>query len=191
MTYFVQLSIPVSGGNWAGKSVLLFACTDCVDEDYLIPELLESGLRDAVVPAGFIEKCQTNFRLIVCSTDEAVIRTDYQERVVFQPLEQRSVSTQPMAAKIGGNPRWILDDESPSRLSSGDTFVFLGQLTNDKPWPIVDGAPPQMEPDYSQRGKASRPSSYREYSLFVDNTIYLFGVDSPGYHGVYVIVQSD
>jgi len=74
-TFFFQVAFP-EGYEWAGSSLAVFACTSCASEDYAIPELLDV-LQEAVIPDGFLETYQTNFRFFVFGTLSARIRNDY------------------------------------------------------------------------------------------------------------------
>jgi hypothetical protein len=163
----------------------VFACTSCVDEGSLIPEMLNEKLLGADIPDGFLERYQRNFRFVVFDADAGSLRTDYQPRVEYRRIKLSPLKASSQAvSKIGGTPLWMLDDESPATYAGRDRMEFLLQIGEKAEFPMVKGAPPQVELDLS--GKPT-PSPLSFYQLFLGNQLYFFGVNGPPL--VYVITQ--
>ena len=52
MTFFLQVAFPTDH-PWVNDSTAIFSCVDCVNEDYFIPEMLNSQLYNVDVPKHF------------------------------------------------------------------------------------------------------------------------------------------
>lgn len=184
--FFFQVAFPA--GSWAGLSLAVFACVACASEEHLIPEMLAGHLRGIDVPEGFLDRYQSNFRLLVFPTATAQARQEYQPKVKFSPLIL--VPTDDPAAyesKIGGEPTWVLEDESPGSYAGRYRSTFLLQLEQGTQFDTVEGAPRQVE--LGLDGKP-RPAQRSTYELFLANAIYMFGFEAERLL-VYVITQVD
>lgn len=170
-TFMFQVAFP-SGTDWVGKTLSCFACMKCVDERFLIPEMLDNHSRGCDIPDGFLTTYDKNFAFLVFSTSDAIMIEDYEEEVAFFALETVSESTHGDFGKIGGIPDWVLEDESPATYASTTPMVFLLELMPCIQFIKVEGARPQMELDIF--GNPS-PSPLGYYQLFLGNTTYLFG----------------
>lgn len=183
-TFLFQIAFP-DGHAWEGKSLAVFFCTSCADENHLIPEMLETDLHGADIPEGFLDSYQRNFRFIVFETANGVLCLDYEDRVRYKPIGLQPTPTSSVEKnKVGGSPVWLLEDESPGSYAGSDGVCFLLQIAQDMKFDINDSAPPQME--LGLMGDPE-PASHRHYQFFNGNNVYLFGVkDKPL---VYAITQ--
>jgi hypothetical protein len=185
-TFFFQVAFP-PGHPWKGFSLAVFACTTCAHEDYTIPEMLPGRLQGAHIPENFLNAYQVNFRLLVFKTAHGRLRREYVERVRFAAwkLVPADVETA-FASKVGGQPAWILGDETPALYGEGISLVFLMQLVQDFEFPIVENAPQQARlfqfPDM-------KPLPF--YRLFNANALYFFGTMSHAAPLVYLLTQCD
>src|SRR5271170_722359 len=127
-SFFFQVAIP-KGNIWGGLSLAVFACTSCADENQLIPQMLLGLLTGADIPDGFLESYQTNFRLLIFETTLAASHEGYREKVAFRPFRlERSSNSDIDENKVGGNPNWLLEDESPKSYGEKMPMFFLLQL---------------------------------------------------------------
>lgn len=185
LTFFFQVAFP-PGHPWEGRQLALFACTSCYDEDSVIPAMLDGPLAGADVPSELIDRYQTNFRLIVSEAAHAVPRDDYEPRVAFRRLLLVAAEdAEEPRGKVGGEPVWILDDESPRSFDGTVPAVFLMQLDEGLHYAVLPGAPPQMTMTLFD---GIQPSDEPSYTLFVDNGLYFFG-SAAGRPLVYVLPQ--
>lgn len=190
-TFFFQVAFP-SEHSWMGLSLAVFACTECADEDLLIPTFLHGQLAGADIPDGFLNVYQRNFRFLVFETATAIPRTDYVEKIKFQRWRMEPTpDTSAAGNKIGGEPNWVLNDEAPATYRSDTPMVFLLQTEEDFRFATVPGASPQMQIDFSGPRGALEPSPDPFYELFIGNALYLFGTVGATERLVYAIVQSD
>jgi|CXWL01.1.fsa_nt_gi hypothetical protein len=188
-TCFFSVAFPSEHG-WAGRSLTVFACTSCADENYFIPEMLNGPLAGAVIPAGFLASYQRNFRLFVFPTCEGTDRTDIEARI--EPLELTFEEAGAGAELtgfgwVGGAPRWLLDDEAPASYEGVGEMLFLLQITPGLTFPRASGAPDQVT--LGLDGKP-RPSGTDSYQLFLGNAVYFFGT-ATGEPAVYALTQID
>jgi hypothetical protein len=124
-TFFLQLAFP-KGHPWGEQTLAIFACTQCANEEYLIPELLPE-LKSAKIPRGFLDSYQRNFRFLVFPTRDGTMHSQYKPRVAFRRLELTRAANAAKANKAGGEPNWVMEDESPNDYQ-GKPMVFLMQL---------------------------------------------------------------
>jgi hypothetical protein len=178
-TFFFQAAFP-GDHAWAGFSVAVFSCTNCASGDHLIPPLLPTSLKDAAVPINFIETPPPNCTFMVFQTERGTMRPEYVPRICFRPWHLVPISPETPANKIGGQPNWLMGDETPASCD-GQPMAFLMQLQHDQRYPLLPGTPPQAE--WIQL--ARQPKNY--YELFIGNALYLFGTLPPKY--VYAITQ--
>ena len=185
LTFFWQLAFP-PGHAWQGRQLALFACTTSYHDADVIPEMLEGELRGADVPPAMIDRYQTNFRLIVSPVDDGALRDDYEPRVAFRRwrLVPSSDPAEPRS-KVGGEPAWILDDESPRTFDGTIDALFLLQLEEELRYDRLPAAPPQMIPTLFD---GVQPSHEPSYTLFAGNGLYFFG-SATGRPLVYVLPQ--
>lgn len=181
-TFFFQVAIP-EAHELNGMSVACFSCTKCVDENYLIPEMINSELKGADIPSGFLDSYQRNFSFLVFDTDEGVLNTTYEESLEFKALEMSDKASSKSVGQIGGEAKWLLDDESPSSYE-GASLKFLLQLNQGLEFKKTDGAEPQMELNIFGEPEAS-PLDH--YQLFLGNALYLFATNKD--KKVYAITQ--
>jgi hypothetical protein len=186
LTFFFQIAFPV-GHAWAGRSMAVFACTCCVDEDYYIPQMLDGQLSGAIIPLDFIRDYQNNFRIVVFLTQDGVIRLDYEPKVKYKKIQLLPADDDSYDNKVGGNPNWILEDESPAKLENGTPMVFIMQLLEGLTFETLPTAQPQAK--LNLNGDVHYPNS-DYYELFIANQVYVFGTvsDEPE---VYVLTQID
>jgi hypothetical protein len=182
-TFMFQIAFP-SGTDWSGKSVASFACMRCVDENFLIPEMLSDHRQGRNIPTGFLTSYERNFAFLVFPTNDAEIVEDYEEQVAFFALETTNDSPGDFG-KIGGVPSWVLSDESPATYDSTIPMVFLLELKPGIQFNKAEGAPQQMELDLLG---SDSPSPFEYYQLFLGNAVYLFGTTT-GDPLVYAITQ--
>ncbi|CAG9611928.1 hypothetical protein BACCIP111899_01100 [Bacillus rhizoplanae] len=185
-TFFFQVAFP-ENHIWHDFSMAVFACTSCAHEEYLIPEMLHDTLLGVDVPKGFLESYQRNFKIIIFETNEGSLRNDYKEKVQFRRWNLTLTSeTDRSENKIGGQPNWLLDDETPTTYNSTVAMYFLMQLMEDLKFDIVPDAPPQIR--IGLRGKPE-PSKHRYYELFLANNLYFFGTKDRSEPLVYILTQ--
>jgi hypothetical protein len=184
LTFFFQVGFSAPH-PWRGHSLALFACTCCADESSLIPEMLTGQLAGAKVPEEFLSRYATNFRALVFETTAAQVQHQYPPRVLFAPLVacQQSKS---YFARAGGEPSWVLEDESPSEVA-GSEATFLLQLRRGLKFPAHPDAPPQVDIGLDGSQEAAEPG---KYELFVGNEVYFYGTPEPS-PLVYVFTQVD
>jgi hypothetical protein len=185
-TFFLQLSFP-DGHSWSGLTIAIFSCTSCADANRLIPKMLNTTLLGADIPEGFLEQYQENFHFLVFETVSGIINQSYAEKIKYKPLHLRAVADSLADGnKIGGVPKWILEDESPRSYANRYEMFFLLQLKEDMKFDILDSASPQM-----MIGLQGNPelSSDRYYQLFIGNKIFMFGVCDPLNPLVYALTQ--
>ena len=186
-TFFFQIELP--DGPWAGLSIVVFACMDCADDDYLIPEMLTGALKGADIPDGFLHDYQKNFRILVVDASDAAPDGNYRERIAFKRLTlSRDESLDKPSSRVGGEPAWMLDDESPATYASHHRMFFLMQLEPGLTFETVDGAPKQIEAGFDGTPQAS---PYDTYELFLGNGLYLFGTEDRDVRAVYALTQVD
>lgn len=185
-SFFCQVSFP-DGHSWAGLTMAIFMCTSCVDEDHLIPEMLEEPLYGVDIPDGFLRRYQKNFRFVVFESALGEVKRDYVEKIVYKPLSLVPVDRPDMLGdKVGGQPNWILEDESPSTYAGKHKMCFLMQLMAETKFEIYEYAPAQME--LGLTGKP-QPSPSRYYQLFNGNAVFMFGVCGHAIPLVYALTQ--
>ena len=189
-TFYFQIAFPPDH-FWNGLTLACFACTSCADETHLIPEMLKVKLKGANIPEGFLGHYQTNFSFQVFPTSESTLRDDYIEKISFKPLMMVSNISEPTedAIQIGGEPDWLMEDESPSTYNNTAKMTFLLQIPQGYKFEINNNAPGQAELDLS--GKPV-PSDNKYYELFIGNAVYLFGTEPLDIgHLVYALTQVD
>ena len=187
-SFFFQVAIP-KGNAWGGLSLAVFACTSCADENQLIPQMLPGPLSGADIPSGFLESYQTNFQFLIFETTWASPYEKYQEKLKFQPLRLEKASNPDIDEnKIGGNPNWLLDDESPKTYGGDTPMFFLLQLLQGFQFEIGKSAPRQIELGLDG---SPQPSPLDYYQLFNGNKIFLFGTEDRVRPLVYALTQVD
>jgi hypothetical protein len=180
MCFFFQVALPV-GHPWQGALVAMFMCISCCSEDSLIPEMLSVALRGAEIPQGFLTSYQTNFRIVVSDIRSAQLRADYDPAILQSLID---VPTW----RIGAEPFWLVDDETPGSYGSFRDPAFLFQVPPGMTFPKLPGARPQKMLDLSGNVvDEDRPS----YELFLGNASYFFGFGEPSAERTYVVTQVD
>ena len=187
-SFFFQVAIP-DGGVWGGLSLAVFACTSCVDKNQLIPEMLPGPLNDVDISDGFLESYQINFRFLIFETISGKLSEKYLERIAFKPFLLQKVNDPNVDEdKIGGNPNWLLGDESPKSYGGKTLMFFLLQLQLDFQFEINENAPRQVELSLD---RSPQPLPFSFYQLFNGNKIFLFGTTDRTRPFVYAITQID
>jgi hypothetical protein len=185
-SFIFQIAFPEEH-KWSGLSLAVFSCTSCADEEHLIPEMLQGSLQGIDIPNGFLESYQKNFRFIIFDTKTSHLNESYKQKVSYKTLELELCDKPDLNCnKVGGEPTWLLEDESPMSYGEGNDMHFLLQLVPDAQFELVDGAAPQME--LNLMGEAE-PSLEPYYQLFNGNAIYLFGSSDRGLPSVYAVTQ--
>lgn len=159
----------------------MFMCVSCCSEDSLIPEMLSVALKGAEIPPGFLARYQTNFRIVVSDIRSAQLRSDY------DPLIQQSLIDVP-SWRIGADPLWLVDDETPGSYESFRHPAFLFQVPLGTTFPKLSGAPSQKTLDIA--GNVV-DKDCPGYELFLGNAIYFFGFGEPSAEHTYVATQVD
>lgn len=188
LTFFFQVAFPQSG-SWQGLSLAVFACTSCDSDKYCIPEMLDGPLNNIDIPEGFLVKYQRNFRLLVFKTEAAVMRTTYEEKIIYKAIGLvPTINRREDQNKLGGDPVWLQNPEFPKSYNKKVKMFFIMQLMNDVYFNINESALEQKGLQFESVSKKSKISHYR---LFLANKLYFFGTDSNEDHQVYVVTQID
>jgi hypothetical protein len=184
LTFFFQIAIPTNH-QWEGLSMAIFACTTCVNEEYLIPEMPDGILSNIKLPKGYLHTYQRNFKILVFKTKEAVTKK-YTEKIKYKPISLQATKNLNISLdKLGGNPNWLLDDESPSMYDEVPMFFLLQMLENYQ-FEILPNALPQMT--LGLNGDPI-PSEERYYELFLGNKLFFFGTEDRSNPLVYITTQ--
>ena len=186
LTFFFQIGFSIDH-PWCDSLLSVFACTQCQDQDHLIPAMLDGQLRDARIPEGFLASYQVNFKFVVSPRAGVVRREDYLPLVCFRNWEPTFRNNNRESICIEGAPHWLLEDESPSDYN-GRAMVFLAQLPINFTFECEQTAPPQIKLGLDGSQMIGKPG---EYALFIKNQLYLFGTKTPMPAGVYAITQVD
>lgn len=187
-TFFFQVRLS-SGDIWDDRCLAVFHCTECADERFFIPPMVEGKLAAAHISESFLKTYEKNFRLIhFSSCDNLVLRRDSVEKVRFSSWHTTSENVPADAHSfIGGRPEWAQDDETPAEYGLGGSFEFLMQLAEGTEFKLVDSAPGQVTLGLDRKPKRLKRRSYR---LFLGNQTFFFGAvldKQPA--GVYTITQ--
>lgn len=184
-TFFFQVTFP-ENHDWFDLTLSVFFCTACASEDHLIPEMISGPLNGTDIPKAFMADYQKNFSLLVFKASSAEERVDYSPRVRFRPIDFIQHSSEPVFGRVGGEPQWLTEDESPRSCDGNREMCFLMQLSEGFVFDIEESAPPQIELGLDGRPQMSPERGYR---LFNSNAIYFFGVKDKYAPLVYVFTQ--
>jgi len=184
-TFLFQVAFP-GEHVWTGLSLAVFLCTNCADENHLIPEMLPGVLAGADIPVNFLTNYQRNFHFLVFPTESGQFDTRYPERVKFSPIRLQRTGSGLGMGLIGGTPAWVMEDESPRTYGSRVPMHFLLQIHAGLEFRMVQGAPPQMEVGLAGEPE---PSPHDFYQLFIGNVVYFFGTETRTPPLVYAITQ--
>jgi hypothetical protein len=186
LAFFLQLELP--DGLLADHLFSIWCCVVCTGDDKFIPEMPDAPLFGVDLPEGFLERYQTFFRLEVALAEGSSIRVDYEPRVVYQEIALRPTDKEEPTDRLGGEPSWILDDETPGSYMGGG-FEFLLQIMEDRDFPILPDAPHQMvmNPFISRE---PTPREEQVYELFVMNRLFFFVAEAKP-RMIYVFPQVD
>lgn len=185
LTFFFQVAFP-QDHPWAQRSMALFACTSCAHEEHFIPQMLDGSLNGVDIPENFLTSYQKNFRILVFNTQDGMMRKDYEQKIAFKRWELIASQAQSRANKIGGQPNWVLEDETPGTYRQKIPMVFLMQIVEGFTFDILPEAPPQMTLGLSGQPE---PADNPYYELFLSNNIYFFGTDDKTEPLVYILTQ--
>ena len=157
-------------------------------EDYTIPEMLKTSLKDADIPAGFLEEYQKYFKVFIYPQGSYDLRQDYKQQVAFHQLHISDDFTngenKQLFANIGDEADWMLGDESPSTYNKKTKMSYLFQTKEGYEFETIDNATKQKV----LWGHNLKDSPIPEYSLFNSNEIYFFGTDDIE-KKVYILTQ--
>jgi hypothetical protein len=180
MTFFFQVRFPI-GHVWYGFDLAFFHCTTCFEQSYGQPVIEFTDYSYTDIKLGYTERAQTNFRVLVFSSDEpTMLREDCPatlrfERLEFQEIDSRTKNRD--QAKVGGLPGWEFDQPYVTKISKlsyqGGKLDFLLQTGRDWPFPPLPGVPPQ------QPWPAEPPWLGRRYLIFLGGQMYLIGHIDP------------
>lgn len=189
MTFFFQVLMPDTHA-WRDLIVSVFAATTMANENAFIPKMPPDP-RNTHLQREFFEDYQTFFRLLVFTRKEAQPAVGYRPVLQYHKL---SFGDRPSDGKRFGRidkmPTWLLDDEAPRSFEAG-TVDFLFQTDLDYEFDALAGAPRQKVPDYSIPAGGVTDRLRPEYSLFVANEAYYFGLqEKDGQRLIYVVPQS-
>ncbi|PWK14453.1 hypothetical protein [Tumebacillus permanentifrigoris] len=185
-SFFFQVAFPEKH-VWCGRSMAVFMCTACVEEETLIPRMLNAPLLGADIPAGFLDDYQTNFRILIFESSRGVLKTTYQERVKFKRISLvETDDPKRNDHKLGGEPNWLLGDETPNTYNSTQRMAFLMQLLEGYMFEIGSDAPQQLKLGL---GTVPVPMNKPFYRLFLKNQLYFFGTVDQDHPLVYILTQ--
>jgi len=184
LEFFFQIELP-KPHPLAGKLISVFFCVDCVDEDYLIPEMLPDIRRGHSVPDGFLDAYQRNFRVLVFDSNEELFKSNKTSSIVPRRLEINNAGDGDAFGQIGTKPLWLTQDESPSHYGDNTKFSFLFQLSSGLVFRVFEDAKRQIE--LNLKGQPE-PSQEDYYQLFLGNETYFWGTISNPCK-IYVITQ--
>ena len=186
MTFYFQLALE-RAGFWQDKSIAVFFCTKCSGPDTLFPKMLKGPLAGADIPEGFLTAYQSNFRIYAFLSADALERESYREVLRFCGLSFTKERGEEIFGTMGGQPHWLLGDESPRSYGQKQRPFFLFDVMEDQLFQVVDGAPKQQE--VMLTGDIG-DSIYDEYYLFNMNRCFFFGVEAEE-SLVYALTQCD
>lgn len=146
--------------------------------------MLGGPLKGAVVPRGFITGYQRNFRVLFFANDEIVTCEEYRELVAFKELKFSARKSRGLFGRLG-TAEWLMEDETPKRLDTGEPLEFLMQVKADFHFSIVDGAPHAVKMGIFGTEEISDENYYR---LFISNELYIF-VNAVGEPFPYLLTQ--
>lgn len=187
-TFFFQMAFTDSM-LWNGNSMAIFACTSCQSDDYLIPKMLSSVLKDADIPEGFLSEYQKNFAIIIFPTEDGEIVESYQERIKFGSITKSPGGELGSFGFIGQKPIWVMSDETPATYAGKANMGFLFQISEEYEFLIHGGVKGQIECDFFAENKLQE-SQDGFYTLFLGNSLYFFGTED-GPKLTYILTQTD
>lgn len=185
LVFFFQAAFPEKH-TWNGWTMALFACISCEHEGYAIPPMLDGPLKDINIPKDFLKTYQRNFRILIFPTSHGSPKSGYSEKVKFKRWVLQPAESHVEGSKIGGEPTWLLDDESPATYDNHVDMTFLMQISIDFEFEKLPEAPPQFEIGLDG---APDPSNLSYYELFLQNQLYFFGATGSEESGVYILTQ--
>jgi hypothetical protein len=143
LTFFFQVEFPTKTA-WAGRTLCMFACTTCQDLEYGLPRRPPGyTVEKVVIPDGYIEEYQIDFRTLVFeNTQVAVPRSDIVARFDHQPFEFQRLTdnNKSYESKIGGRPYGLYESEVPLSYM-GSAMTFLMQLEYEWVFKVREGMP--------------------------------------------------
>ncbi|MFG6102988.1 hypothetical protein U2F10_12095 [Leptothoe sp. EHU-05/26/07-4] len=185
--FILQVQFPKEH-PWSELILSIFACMSCANENYLIPEMLPGRLHQINVPSSFLKRYQRNFRFLVFNSAESTPLSSYKERVIYRPLELIDSEKKSIQDDIvGGQPYWLLEDETPGLCETTSEPIFLMQIAEGRKFFIQEKASKQIRLDLSGDPKETLEEYYQ---LFLGNVIYLFGYERNEEYLVYGITQT-
>lgn len=187
LTFFFTIQFPTTH-KFSGYTLSFFSATDEFDEYLTIPKILNSVLRGAVIPNGFLRDYQELFKVYLFKNETAEKLEIKTPGIKKQHLAFSTNEEGDMFGWAGCSPKWLLDDETPSTYEGrGINFIF--QVRNDQAFEILDAAPPQKEMNIFG---GTKDRKNRDYVFFNQNESYFFGQPSKeADNNVYIITQCD
>ncbi|MEE5062397.1 hypothetical protein V2J74_27450 [Pseudomonas alliivorans] len=187
LTFFFTIQFP-SSHKLNGYTLSFFSATDEFDENFTIPEMLSTDLKNARIPQGFLRDYQKFFKAFLFKTELAYTAEDDEEKIKIQYLEFSDQEVGEVFGLAGLSPKWILEDESPSSYE-GESLEFLLQVRCDQAFEIIETAPPQKEMDIFGGTKDRKK---KDYFFFNQNEVFYFGQPSGHFDdNVYIITQCE
>lgn len=198
LTFFFQVDFP-EGHIWKGKTLALFACIHIAenhDDYHTLPKSPQVGkLEGCDLSEGFLdENYQDIFRIFVFSTDEGVLRRDYEEQIIFRDIEWIPINKKDKKAPIllAGEPIWLMHKEHPATYAGIHKMHILLQVAEEFNFAHLNHAQKQREEDFfSSTGEKTKARETNDYTLFYSfNRIYIFGADGSDNPKPFIIVQN-
>ncbi|WP_428738570.1 hypothetical protein [Sulfurimonas sp.] len=190
MTFFYQYEFP-QNHPYSGFTISIFAATDCMHENYTIPEMLKT-LYGVDIPKGFLDEYQKYFKVFIYKNGDYPLREEYTPILVFKTLyttQELDKSNSILFGHISNIPKWYLNDESPATYNTCTRMVFLFQTQIDYVYEKLPIAPRQKVLSFSGDSKTDVEDAYTDkYELFNANEIYFFGTDNTE-KKIYIITQ--
>jgi hypothetical protein len=185
-TFFFQVAFPADH-VWSGRTLAVFQCTCCIDDEHLAP-LIRRSLFPAMknnyllpgddIPDHALERIQTRWRFLAFPTAGAVPRAEYREKIRFRPIWLKPFADpkSTIRSKVGPTPGWVAAASDPG-LYMGKPLSFLMQWGMFFKFDLLPDAPPPFDP---LMDRIPELKEIRHYDLIIGKQLYFFGnqVDS-------------
>ncbi|MFJ2710766.1 hypothetical protein ACIOZM_07715 [Pseudomonas sp. NPDC087346] len=187
LTFFFTIQFPASH-EFTGYTLSFFSATSEFNEKFTIPEMLNTDLKNAAIPSGFLRTYQKYFKAYLFKTDTAEKSNTQISPIKLQYLDFSRQEHGEVFGWAGRPPEWVLEDEAPSTYEGKD-LSFLLQVRGEQAFEIIDSAPAQKEMNIFG-GEKDRKK--RDYFFFNQNEVYFFGTTSLKYdNNIYIITQCE
>lgn len=170
LTFYFQVLFPREH-PWSDQILAMFACTRCDIRGYMTPPMPKNR---QVLPPGFLDEAQVNFRTIVFSVQQAgELRDDYVPRIRYERLTLKATKrVNTRKTRIGGVPFWHIRDDTPESYQESH-FTFLLQIEPDWPFAKLPEALPQAEFPWLANSPGYRTDGL--YMIYSGLPLYFFG----------------